>query len=146
MFRSRWSLPIVALGGVLLGIVLTRASEPFAKAKVQNLLREPLAEEFTPDREVLIDLVEMPPHTTLERHWHPGEEFHYYLEGEVELAMDSEKPILSKAGATSHVLYKRLHTAITKDVGAKILVFRVHKKGEPMRYLESESQSDPKQD
>ena len=53
-----------------------------AKSKVTSLLQDSLSEEFTPGREVLVDLVEIPPNSQLDQHWHPGEEFHYYLEGE----------------------------------------------------------------
>ena len=76
--------------------------------------------------------------TTLERHWHPGEEFHYYLEGEVEIAIDGHEPIVGTPGTIGHVPYKALHTAITKEKSAKVLVFRVHTKGQPMRHLETE--------
>jgi hypothetical protein len=53
-----------------------------AKSKVTNLLQTSLSEDFTPGRDILIDLVEIPPNTALDRHWHSGEEFHYYLEGD----------------------------------------------------------------
>jgi hypothetical protein len=46
-----------------------------AKSTVTNLMHRSLDESFNPDREVLVDLVEIPPNTSLDRHWHPGEEF-----------------------------------------------------------------------
>jgi quercetin dioxygenase-like cupin family protein len=104
--------------------------------KMENLFQEGLADEFTAGREVIISLVEVPPNTTLERHWHPGEEFHYCLEGEAELVIDGQPTVLETSGKVAHVPYKKMHTLITKKKGVKLLVFRVHTKGEPVRYLE----------
>jgi quercetin dioxygenase-like cupin family protein len=61
-------VPVPALGGA-------------AGSKVTNLLREELATDFTPDREVLVDLVEIPSNQELDWHWHPGEEVHCYSKG-----------------------------------------------------------------
>jgi len=115
---------------------MARSSSPTA-LKMENLLEKALADEFTPGREVIVSYVEIPPNTTMERHWHPGEEFHYYLEGEVEIAIDGEPSIMGTPGKVGHVPFKKMHTAITKKKSAKIVVFRVHTKGEPVRYLES---------
>ena len=101
-----------------------------------DLLRQRLAEEFAPGREVIVSLVEIPPHTTLERHFHPGEEFHYYLEGEVEIAVDGEPSRIGRAGTTGHIPFRKIHTAITHESSAKILVVRVHTASEPIRYVQ----------
>lgn len=114
-------------------------SRPPTKLKMENLLQKPLSDEFTPGREIIVSYVEIPPNTTMDRHWHPGEEFHYYLEGEVEIAIDGEPSIIGTPGTVGHVPFKKMHTAITSKKGAKILVFRVHTKGEPVRYLEEGS-------
>lgn len=111
-------------------------AESKAEPKIENLFQKALAKEFTAGREVIVSLVEVPPNTTLERHWHPGEEFHYCLEGEIELVVDGHTTVLETPGKVSHVPYKRMHTAVTKTKGAKLLVFRVHTEGEPVRYLE----------
>lgn len=111
-------------------------SAPPTDIRLENLLHAPLAEEFTPGREVVVSYVELPPDTTLERHWHPGEEFHYYLEGEVEIVIDGEPSIFGTPGTVGQVPFRKTHTAITGDRGATILVFRVHTAGKPVRYLE----------
>lgn len=105
-------------------------------SKVTNLILTELSKEFTPDREVRIDMVEIPPNTTLERHWHPGEEFHYYMEGEVEIRIDGESSIIGTPGKIGHVPFMKHHIAIAGSEGAKILVFRVHTKGKPWRYTD----------
>jgi len=121
--------------GTSAGSATAAQASPFAKAKVANLLTRALAGDFTPDREVLVDLVEVPPHTTLERHWHPGEEFHYYLEGEPEIAIEGQATIHARPGTVGHIPYRAKHVLSTGEHGAKVLVFRVHTAGEPMRHL-----------
>ena len=108
------------------------------KSKVTNLLQDSLSERFTPGREVLVDLVEIPPNSQLDRHWHPGEEFHYYLDGDPEITIDGKGLTRPALGTVGHVPYETLHRAGAGKAGAKILVFRVHTKGKPWRYLESE--------
>ncbi|MEJ5263297.1 MAG: cupin domain-containing protein [Ignavibacterium sp.] len=102
--------------------------------KIENLLLDSLSKDFTIDREVRIDLVEFPPDTALGWHWHPGEEFHYYLEGEVEIQIEGQPSIIGKPGTVGHVPYKTRHQAVTHNKGAKVLVFRVHTKGEPWKH------------
>ncbi len=129
---------------ILIGVSLAAGttpdpSSPPARPDVKNLMLTSLADEFTPGREILVDLVQIPPNTALERHWHPGEEFHYYLEGEVEIKIDGEPTINGTPGTVGHVPFMKRHQAVAGKQGAKILVFRVHSKGEPWRYLEEES-------
>ena len=136
-------VPIIGLL-LLLGAGLVAAGAPGTppgqpKPAVRNLLLASLAEDFTPGREVLVDLVEIPPNTALDRHWHPGEEFHYYLEGDVEIRIEGEPTIVGTPGTVGHVPFKKRHMAVAGPKGAKILVFRVHTKGEPWRYLDGEA-------
>ena len=107
-----------------------------AGSKVTNLLTVALSTEFTPEREVLIDLVEIPPNQKLDWHWHPGEEFHYYLEGDPVIERRDAPPIIGKPGTIGHVEFRQRHQATAGPKGAKIIVFRVHTKGEPWRYLD----------
>jgi quercetin dioxygenase-like cupin family protein len=124
---------VVGLGGCSSA---SRAAEAPTELKMDDVLRMPLDPEFIADREVIVSVVEIPPHTTMDRHWHPGEEFHYYLEGEVEIAIDGQPSIFGTPGTVGHVPLRAMHTAITRDKGAKIIVFRMHTAGEPVRHLE----------
>jgi len=110
--------------------------------KLENLLQMTLDDQFVPGREVVVSYVEVPPNTTMERHWHPGEEFQYYLEGEVEIEIDGAPAITGKPGMVGHVPFKKMHTARTGEHGARLVVFRVHTKGEPVRYLVSGGSSE----
>lgn len=124
----------VFVAGLVIGAAVPVFSHS-AGSTVTNLFTAALAVDFTPDREILIDLVEIPPNQKLDWHWHPGEEFHYYLAGDPVIELADSPPIIGKPGTVGHVGFKRRHQATAGDKGAKILVFRVHTKGEPWRYL-----------
>ena len=125
----------------LLGGTTPDAAAPVVQANVQNLLQRALDPEFTAGREVLVDLVEIPPNGTLERHWHPGEEFHYYLEGDAQIEIDGQPTVQGKPGTVGHVPFRARHRAMAGPQGAKVLVFRVHTQGQPWRYPAEASQA-----
>lgn len=126
------------------GLVLPRSADagPPMNLKLDNVLRQALDDRFTAGREIIVTYVEIPPNVTMERHWHPGEEFHYYLDGEVEIAIDGAPSIIGRPGVVGHVPFRVMHTAITRDKGARFVVFRVHTLGEPVRYLEEGGSSE----
>ena len=135
MMVPRYVVPGLLLSVGLFACASPATSGPPAALKMENLLKTALDGEFTPGREVVVSLVEIPPNTTLESHWHPGEEFHYYLDGEAEIRIDGAPPFTGKPGTVGHVPYKVTHTAVTGEKGARALVFRVHTAGEPVRHL-----------
>lgn len=102
-----------------------------AGPRLETLLQAVL--EGVPGTEVIVSRVTMPPNTTLPKHWHPGEEFAYVLEGSVTLWQKGKEDIVAGPGDALKVPLKQVHTAITKDEGATILVFRVHEQGKPER-------------
>jgi quercetin dioxygenase-like cupin family protein len=132
----------LALLGFLLGVFATYQSaasnddtpskdESMSGLKLENLLKAQL--EGIDGTEVIVSRVTMPPNTSLPKHWHPGEEFGYVLEGSVILWQDGKDDIVGKKGDVVKVPLQQVHTAITKDEGATILVFRVHEQGKPER-------------
>jgi quercetin dioxygenase-like cupin family protein len=136
MYRRRIATVFsVFAAGALVGAAVPIRGDS-ASSKVTNLLTAALATEFTPEREVLIDLVEIPPNQKLDWHWHPGEEFHYYLEGDPVIELGDAPPIIGKPGTAGHVAFKQRHQATAGKEGAKIIVFRVHTKGAAWRYLD----------
>jgi quercetin dioxygenase-like cupin family protein len=85
--------------------------------------------------EVIVSRVTIPPNTTLPKHWHPGEEFAYVIEGDVVLWQEGKSDVASTTGDVNMIPLQQVHTAISGDDGAVILVFRVHPQGEPVRVL-----------
>ncbi len=119
-------------------IVLTLLVFPFVaatgdKPKLENLLREAL--EGVPDTEIIVSRVTIPANTSLPKHWHPGEEFVYVLEGSATLWQEGKEDELYQAGEAFKIPLKQVHTAITGDEGVTALVFRVHETGKPERVM-----------
>lgn len=85
--------------------------------------------------EVVVSRITVPANTTLPRHWHPGEEFAYVLEGSLTLLQEGEEDLVYKAGEVGVVPFKKVHTIATGDEGVCALVFRVHEQGQPERIL-----------
>jgi quercetin dioxygenase-like cupin family protein len=109
----------------------TPTSAPPSGLKLENLLKAQL--EGFEGGEVIVSRVTIPPHTSLPKHWHPGEEFAYVVEGSVVLWQDGKKDVVGGTGDVFKVPLKQVHTAFTRDEGATILVFRVHETGKPER-------------
>jgi len=99
--------------------------------KLETLMEAVL--EGVDGTEVIVSKVTLPPNTALPKHWHPGEEFGYVLDGSVILWQKGKADIVAKAGDVVKVPLKQVHTAMTRDEGATILVFRVHEQGKPER-------------
>mgnify|MGYP001432547803 CR=1 FL=1 len=107
------------------------AASPATGPALETLLRAEL--EGFAGGEVIVSRVTIPPHTSLPKHWHPGEEFAYVLEGSCHLWQEGEEDIVAREGDVLAVPLKQGHTAVTRDEGVTILVFRVHEAGQPER-------------
>ena len=119
---------------ILLILFINTFSLSFANAeglKIDSLMKETL--EGVSGTEVIVSKVEIPPNTSLPRHWHPGEEFVYVLKGNVTLWQKGKTDIVGKEGDAIKVPLKQVHTAITGNEGVILLVFRVHEQGQPER-------------
>ena len=99
--------------------------------KLENLLKAKL--EGVADTEVVVSKVIIPANTSLPKHWHPGEEFAYVIQGSVTLWQKGKNDILIKEGEAAKVPLKQIHTAKTGSDGVTLLVFRVHEEGKPER-------------
>lgn len=99
--------------------------------KIDNIMTSQL--ELVEGIEVVVSHVVIPANTTLPKHWHPGEEFIYVLEGSVVLWQKDKSDSHLKKGDVFKVPLKQIHTARTMEEGATILVFRVHEEGKPLR-------------
>ena len=117
---------------MLCGLILFLSVAAAAgELKLENLLSDEL--EGAPGTEVIVSRVHIPANTSLPKHWHPGEEFAYVLKGSVTLWQEGKDSIQVKEGEVAKVPLKQVHTAITGNEGASLLVFRVHEKGKPER-------------
>ncbi len=99
--------------------------------KIDNLMTSQL--ELVEGTEVVVSHVEIPANTTLPKHWHPGEEFVYVLEGSEVLWLKDKPDVHLKKGDVFKVPLRQIHTATTGKEGVTVLVFRVHEIGQPVR-------------
>jgi quercetin dioxygenase-like cupin family protein len=76
---------------------------------------------------------EFEPGATSGRHFHPGEELGYLLEGTLEITIDGQKPKVVKAGDAIFVPAGAIHNATNiGKVPAKVLATYVLEKGKPL--------------
>ena len=99
--------------------------------KIDNIMTSQL--ELVEGLEIVVSHVEIPANTTLPKHWHPGEEFVYVLEGSEVLWQKDKPDVHLKKGDVFKVPLRQIHTATTGEEGVTVLVFRVHEKGQPVR-------------
>lgn len=112
-----------------------RADEPAAAASLvaKSLLRDTI--QGVEGKEIIVSRVSFPPHTQLPWHWHPGEEVFYVIEGAVTLKRGGQPDVFSTTGDAQKIAPEVVHTGETGEVGAELVIFRVHTAGEPERHL-----------
>lgn len=84
-------------------------------------------------REAVQAIAEIQPSATSGKHFHPGEEIGYILEGSVLLQIDGMPEKTYKAGEAFIVPNARVHIATNKGTGvAKVLGTYIVEKGKPL--------------
>ncbi len=132
-------IAILMFSHALAGCTSNRAVTTVTTRQVDMLQQQALAEQIAPGREAVISSVESPPNMVGKWHWHPSETFHYYLAGRVEIEFRDGTRIIGVPGRVNHVPYGAWHRAITGEEGVRLIIFRVHQTGEPVRHLEEHS-------
>src|SRR5688500_17157608 len=124
---------------------LSAAALPFAYAQAQHeaarpyppppgsneVLRSPLA--GTPGVEVIVSDVVIPPNGQVARHYHPGEEFLYLIEGSAIHVEDGKADQPLKAGDSYAIPPRALHAPRRGHEGARAVAVRGHTAGQPAR-------------
>lgn len=96
-----------------------------------QMLRAPIT--VSDDLEVIISDVVIPPGATVPRHFHPGEEFVYVIEGSAVHVEDGKPDQVLSAGDAYVIPPEAEHAPRGGPDGARAIVFRVHKDGLPER-------------
>jgi quercetin dioxygenase-like cupin family protein len=116
------------------------ASEPHSVYRPQpgsnEMVRAPLT--LAEGLEVIISDVVIPPNATVPRHYHPGEEFVYVIEGTAVHVEEGQPEQLLQAGDTYVIPPGVEHAPRAGETGARAIVVRVHVEGEPERILVDE--------
>ena len=119
--------------GILLGMGLQDYSVRAAgkPVELENLLRQDL--QVADGIEIIVSRVRIAPGQALPKHYHPGEEYVYVLDGEATLWQSGKPDLVMRQGDVYGIPLEQVHTASTGAEGATALVFRVHRKGQPER-------------
>ena len=87
------------------------------------------------DIEVIFTDSIVPPNEQAPRHYHPGQDFLYVVEGSAEHIVDGEPYEIIEAGDARVIPYERRHEPRATEEGARVITFRVREEGEPERFL-----------
>lgn len=96
-----------------------------------QMLRAPIT--ISEDLEVIVSDVVIPADATVPRHFHPGEEFIYVIEGSAIHVEDGKPDQVLGAGDAYVIPPEAEHAPRGGPDGARAIVFRVHKDGLPER-------------
>jgi len=85
-------------------------------------------------KEVIMQLVEFAPRGASGKHWHPGHEAFYVLEGSGTYEQEGRPPMAVKAGDVVYGPAKVVREGKNASATApfKVVVFRIHERGQPI--------------
>jgi quercetin dioxygenase-like cupin family protein len=122
----------IAVAALVVGssLALHMAAAPQSPIRRTNLQRHDLS---APGREVVQVLVELDPGVAFGRHWHPGEEIVYVVEGSLEYEVDGKPPVTLKTGGVLFIPAGTIHAAknVGRGNGAELATYIVEK-GKPL--------------
>jgi quercetin dioxygenase-like cupin family protein len=112
------------------GLALYVAQAQQAGVKRTDLQQHDLS---IPGHEVVQAIVEIAPGATAAKHWHPGEEIIYVLEGSLEYQVEGKPPVTLKAGDVLFIPARTIHAArnVGSGNGAELATYVVEK-GKPL--------------
>lgn len=85
-------------------------------------------------KEANMIMVEVAPGGATGKHFHPGHEIAYVLEGSATIEIEGKKPETVKRGSVVHLTPKQVHNVknSSKSAPMKALVFGLYEKGQPI--------------
>jgi len=124
--RIMAAVALIAVGALALHVAPTL--QPGARRT--ELQRHDLG---VPGREVIQVRVELDPGVTFGKHWHPGEEIVYVLEGSLEYQVEGKPPVTLNAGDVLFIPARTIHAArnVGSGRGAELATYVVEK-GQPL--------------
>lgn len=123
---------IMAVAGLIVGsgLALYVAQAQQVGVKRTDLQQHDLS---ITGHEVVQAIVEIAPGVTAAKHWHPGEEIIYVLEGSLEYQVEGKPPVTLKAGDVLFIPARAIHSAknVGSGRGAELATYVVEK-GKPL--------------
>jgi quercetin dioxygenase-like cupin family protein len=130
---------LVSLGASLLGVAIGAGGATYVGAQGAapqisrtELLRKPMS--GMEGKEIVVFIGDLGPGAVANRHYHPGDEAIYMLEGALRFTPDHEQPFELKAGEITFNPAKHVHQAKNESssVSAKVLNCMIAEKGQPL--------------
>ncbi len=132
MKRTALMSSVTLAMGITVGVLGTQVLQAQQEVKRTELMRADL--EGIEGKQGVVYTADLPPGAVVAKHYHPGNDFVYILEGSVILEREGEPPVTFRPGQVFHNVPKRVHSvknASTTD-GARLLVFQLPEKGQPL--------------
>ena len=128
MKTMRIMLVTVLIFGSSLALYVAHAQQ--GGVKRTDLQRHDLS---APGREVIQVRVELAPGVAFGKHWHPGEEIIYMIEGSLQYQIEDKPPVTLNAGEVLFVPARTVHAArnVGSVPGAELATYIVEK-GQPL--------------
>jgi quercetin dioxygenase-like cupin family protein len=126
-------LALALVLGIVLGAlgnrVLSAQQAPITRTMLQQKDIEGMA-----GKEAVMYVADLAPGAVAGRHFHPGPELGYVLQGTLVLEPDGHAPLTVKPGETFHNASKHIHNAKNASASepVKVLVFLIGEKGQPL--------------
>ena len=133
MKRMALMLALILAIGIGVGMIGNRLLIAQPQPVTRTILQQKDLEGAA-GKEVIMYVAELAPGGVAGRHYHPGPELLYILEGALVLEHDGQSPVTLKAGESAHVPAKHVHNAKNASTTepSKVLVFLVGEKGQPL--------------
>jgi quercetin dioxygenase-like cupin family protein len=114
-----------------IGLVLVACGQPTTGAGGYTELHRGVVPDAS-DIEMVMGLIERPGQSSTAKHHHPGGEYGFVLEGTLTVAAEGDREVTLEAGDSFYQPPGQWHVVGTTAKGARTIVFRVLKRGQPM--------------
>ena len=133
MKRTVMMLTVTLAVGIAAGMVATQALMAQQAPITRTMLQQKDIEGMV-EREAVMYVADVMPGGVAGRHFHPGPELGYVLQGSIVLEPDGHPSMTLKAGESFHVPTKHIHNAKNASTTepAKVLVFLIGQEGQPL--------------
>ncbi len=131
---------LVLLGAACVSGFVVNAAIEGVTAQTQPIKRTELQRVDIKEmegREGVMYVADVPPGGVAGRHFHPGPEYLYVLEGTLILEPDGQPAVTLQKGETAHQHARHVHNAKNGSTSepARVLVFLISEKGQPLATL-----------
>jgi quercetin dioxygenase-like cupin family protein len=133
MQRTAFMLAVALVTGTVIGVV----GNQWLNAQQQPVTRTELLRTDLPGiegREGIMYIAELAPGAAAGKHYHPGSELFYVLEGSMILEVEGQPPVTMTQGEVRHLAPKEVHDVKNASATApmKGLIFQIPEKGQPL--------------